>query len=105
MEENSENFSDGPSVLFLCSRHILIFEDISKNLYLWKRAGEQNLDNFSERQSLLFFLQPQYDNFLKNYDKSFTGGSVMMHRIQNTFQNIEVYYFYAAAIYQISKIL
>ena len=37
----------------------------------------------------IIFKQPPYINFLKYFEKSFTVGSVMMSRIQTTFQNIE----------------
>ena len=43
-------------------------------------------------------MQPPYIKFLKYYEKSFAVGSVMIGRNQNTFQNVEVYYFYAAEI-------
>ena len=45
------------------------------------------------------FIQPPYINFLKYYEKYVTVESVLMSRIQTTFQNVEVYYFYAAAMY------
>ena len=44
-------------------------------------------------------------NFLQYNEKSDTAGSVVMSTTQNTFQNVEVYYFYAAAMYLSSKIL
>ena len=47
----------------------------------------------------IIFIQPPYVNFLKYYEKSVTVESVLMSRIQTTFQNVEVYYFYAAASY------
>ena len=42
--------------------------------------------------TFIIFMQPQYDNFIKYYDKSFTSRSVMMRRIQNPLYNVEVYY-------------
>ena len=36
---------------------------------------------------------PPHINFLKYYEKSFTVGSVLMWRIETTFQNVEFYYF------------
>ena len=43
-------------------------------------------------------IQP-YINFLKYYEKSVTVESVLMSSILTTFQNVEVYYFYTAAMY------
>ena len=55
--------------------------------------------------NFIIFMQPPYISLLKYYEKDFTVGSVMMSRIQNTIQNVEVCYFYAAAIYEFYKIV
>ena len=47
----------------------------------------------------IIYMQPPYINFLKYYEKSATVESVLISRIQTTFQNVEVYYFYSAAMY------
>ena len=39
----------------------------------------------------IIFKQLPYINFVRYYDKSFNFGSVMMSRIQKTFQNFEDY--------------
>ena len=44
----------------------------------------------------IIFMQPSYINFLRYYEKSITFGSYLMNRIQNTFQNVEVYYLYTS---------
>ena len=53
----------------------------------------------------IIFMQLQYINLLTYHEKCFTAGSVRMNRIQNTFQNVEVCYCSATAIYKLSKIL
>ena len=89
---NQKTFQEVEVYYFYAAAKYSFSKIFRKILYLWKRLGEQNSDNFSDRRSLLFFLQPQYDNFLKYYEKSFTAGSVMMRSIPNTFHNVEVYY-------------
>ena len=46
----------------------------------------------------IIFIQPQCTYFLKYYETSFIVRSVIMSRIQTTFQKGRVYYCYAAAI-------
>ena len=53
----------------------------------------------------IILMQPPNIHFLRYHEKCFTFGSVFMSRIQKTFQNVEVYYFYATAIYLFSNIL
>ena len=77
---------------------------LNKILYRGKRRDKQNWEHFSECRSIIF-MQPPYIIFLKYHEQSFTVGSVIMNRIQNTFHNLEVYYISAAAIYWYSKLL
>ena len=86
-------------VYYLYSSHILICYILWKILYRWKHIDEQKADHFSECRILLYFKQPPYIYFLKYYEKFYIVGSAIMSRIQNSFQNVDVYYFYVAAIY------
>ena len=109
--------------IFWCSSHILNFYDITKNplplIASW-RAQLRTLVrmskciNFMHLQYIrplfrmpkfIIFVLPPYIRFMKYYEKSFTVGSILMSRIQNTFHNVEMYYFYAAAIYKFSEII
>ena len=47
--------------------------------------------------NFIIFMQLPYISFLKYFAKTVTAGNFIMSRIQNTFQNVEVCYFYAAA--------
>ena len=76
-----------------------------KSFNRWNRHYEQNTEHFSQCRCSLFLCISHILIFYKYLEKSFSIGSVMMSRIQNTFHNVEVYYFYAAAIYYFSKIL
>ena len=67
-------------------------------LYRWRRRYEQNSHHFQNVEDN-YFMQPLYINFLRYHDKFFIVVIVMMSRILTTFQNVEVYYFYAAAMY------
>ena len=51
----------------------------------------------------IIFMQPPYSNFLWYYEKSINFGSFLMNRIPITFQNVEVYYFYAAVIFNFRR--
>ena len=47
----------------------------------------------------IIFMQPPCINFPQYHERSVTVGCIVMSRIQNTFHNVEGYYFYAAAIF------
>ena len=79
--QNSDHCAECQSFLLLCSRHILIFLDITKN-HLPLDASERAELRMSR---CIIFMQPQYIHFLRYHEKFLTVGSVLMSRIQITF--------------------
>ena len=57
------------------------------------------IQNTFKNVEVYYFMQPPPINFLKLNKKSFTYGSVLMSQIQITFQSVEDFDFYAAAMY------
>ena len=53
-----------------------------------KPLDERKSDTFQNVEAC-YYMQPPYINFLRFYEKSITFGSVLMSRIQITFQNVE----------------
>ena len=85
-EPNSEHLSECRIILFVCSRHILILQNILKNPLRLEASWWAKSRTTFWMSKYIICMQPPYINFLKYYEKSFTVGSVMMSRIQNTFQ-------------------
>ena len=98
-EEKSFYFSECRSVVFLCSCHTLNFKNITKNHLPLKATWWAEFRTHFRMSMCIIFMQLPYINFLKYYETCFTVGNVLMSRIQTTDQNVEDYYFYAAAIY------
>ena len=79
-------------VYYFYSASISNFSQILwKILYIWKCLDEQNSENVEECRSLLHLCWIHILIFKQNYEKSFTAESILMSRIQTTFQNVEVY--------------
>ena len=90
---------------FYATAIYLFLKNIMKNSLPFEAQRWAEFRTLSRMSMYIIFMKPAYINFPKYYGKTFTVGSVIMSRIQSTFQNVEVYYFYAADIYQFSKIL
>ena len=84
---------------FVCSCHVLIFYDIMKNPLPFEASWRAEFRTLFTMSKFIIFIQSPFTYFLKYYEKFFTIWSAMMNRVLNTFQNVERYYLYAAAIY------
>ena len=98
-EQNPKHISECRSALFLCSCHIYIFLDIRKNALPLEALWWAKFRPPIRMSKFIIFIQSTYINFLEYSKKCRTVRNFMMSRIQITFQNIEVFYFYAAATY------
>ena len=98
-EQNSDDISESRSLLFLCIRHMLIFQNIMERPLPLEASIWAEFRALFRMSKFIIFMQPPYTNFQKCYEKSVTVESVLMSRIQTTFQSVEDYYFYAAAVY------
>ena len=102
VEQNSDHCSECRSLLYFCNHYILIFWIIMKNPWPLEASWCAEFRTLVRMSKCIIFMHLPYTKFLRYHTKSIVVGSVLMSRIQNTFQIVQVHYFYAAAIGQSS---